>query len=76
MIHETESTGHVQEDSVVTSVNLDLISLKLQRNRSKITNLISLKLQWSRSYLPRQQWADRRWRMLSPCIGNGADFSR
>ncbi|KHG20726.1 Tenascin-R [Gossypium arboreum] len=48
MIHETESTGHVQKDGVVTSVKSDLISLKLQRNRSKITNLSSLKLQWSR----------------------------
>ncbi|KHF97915.1 hypothetical protein F383_36916 [Gossypium arboreum] len=48
MIHETESTGHVQEDGVVTSVKSDLISLKLQWNRSKIANLISLKLQWSR----------------------------
>ncbi|KHG11467.1 hypothetical protein F383_02205 [Gossypium arboreum] len=44
MIHETESTGHVQEDSVVTSEKSDLISLKLQQNRSNITNRISLKL--------------------------------
>ncbi|KHG02292.1 hypothetical protein F383_26249 [Gossypium arboreum] len=29
MMHETESIGHVQEDGVVTSVKLDLISLKL-----------------------------------------------
>ncbi|KHG00098.1 hypothetical protein F383_34727 [Gossypium arboreum] len=48
MIRETESTGQVQEDGVVTSVKSDLISLKLQRNRSKITNIISLKWQWSR----------------------------
>ncbi|KHG27813.1 hypothetical protein F383_10989 [Gossypium arboreum] len=33
MIHETESTEHVQEDGVVTLIKLDLISLKLQRNR-------------------------------------------
>ncbi|KHG19280.1 hypothetical protein F383_24016 [Gossypium arboreum] len=48
MIHETESTGQLREDGVVTSVKSDLISLKLQWNGSKITNLTSLKLQWSK----------------------------